>query len=367
MRVLIVITKSEQGGAALHVRDLVAGLKHQCDFAVVTGDEGFLTEQMHMLGIPVFVEPNLTRAIRPAKDLQAIRSIRRIIRQFRPQLLHAHTFKAGVAGRLAAWLEKTPSIYTPHAWPFVTGAPRHWQLIGIPVEKLLGRFGNETICVSQYENDLGHAYRVLPKGQGITIHNGLPDSPARAAPGEAVPAPCLIMVARFSAQKAQGLLLEALAGLAVPFRCAFVGDGPTRAAIEQQAATCGLQEKIQFLGTRADVDALLQESHIFVLASNWESFPLSILEAMRAGLPVVATDIGGIREAVFDGETGFLIPPGDKTVLQDRLQQLLTQPDLRSQMGAAGRKNFETRFLLAQQLHLTHEAYLKTVRDQPAQ
>ena len=98
------------------------------------------------------------------------------------------------------------------------------------------------------------------------------------------------------------------------------------------------------MGRRMDVDRLLAEAQIFVLVSNWEGLPLVVLEAMRAGLPVVASDVGGVGEAVVDGETGFLVPRGDGSLLKDRLRRLLADPGLRVQMGLAARKRYEEHF-----------------------
>ncbi len=105
------------------------------------------------------------------------------------------------------------------------------------------------------------------------------------------------------------------------------------------------------------MDRVLAEAQVFVLATNWEGLPLSVLEAMRAGLPVVATDVGGVGEAVVEGKTGFLVPRGDEEALKARLRTLLLSPDLRASMGEAGRRRYEEAFTLERMLRETWRVY----------
>jgi glycosyltransferase involved in cell wall biosynthesis len=196
----------------------------------------------------------------------------------------------------------------------------------------------------------------------ITVHNGISDTKYRARPGrDGIPQ--IVMVARFAPQKNQQQLLEALAKLRdLPFHLSFVGDGPTRAGAEAAARQLQLQNRVSFLGTRMDTDRILSESSIFVLATNWEGFPITILEAMRAGLPVVATDVDGVREAVDDGVTGFLVPRQDTPALRDRVQLLLNNAALRANMGAAGRKSYESEFTVAAMLRKIEAVYASAAR-----
>jgi glycosyltransferase involved in cell wall biosynthesis len=178
-------------------------------------------------------------------------------------------------------------------------------------------------------------------------------------------APRIIMVARFSPQKAQALLLDAVRDIETPFELLFVGDGPDRSALEQRAAEMGLQHRVKFLGQRLDIPELLASSDIFALATNWEGFPIGILEAMRAGLPVVASNVNGVGEAVSDGVTGYLVPAADSNAFRNRLVQLLTDVNLRRNMGAAGRLRFEKEFTADVMLRKTASIYRELVREAP--
>lgn len=146
----------------------------------------------------------------------------------------------------------------------------------------------------------------------------------------------LVMVARFQEQKDHAALFRALAGLtSLPWQLDLIGHGPLEEAAKRLALELGLGEWVRFHGLRNDVAEWLAKAQVFLLITNWEGFPHSILEAMRAGLPVVASDVGRINESVVEGETGFLVPRADVGALRERLSVLLQGPQLRERLGAA--------------------------------
>lgn len=356
MRVLYLITKADLGGAQVHLLDLLGGLRNRIDPVVALGEEGFFTDAVRRLGISCHIVPNLVHAVSPVKDWRALRETAALIQAIRPDVVHAHTSKAGVIGRMAAWWERTPSVFTAHTWCFAEGTSWKWRLIGIPSEKLAGRLGSVIINVSDANRRLALAHRIGRPGRVIRIWNGIPDVSSRARPG--VPeAPTIVMVARFAPQKNQALLLRAVAGMDCPLRILFVGDGPTEPALQDEACQLGIQDRVHFLGSRTDVAEILAYAHIFALPSNWEGFPLSILEAMRAGLPVIASDVGGVAEAVNDGSTGFLVRPDDLDTFRARLLSLVEGPALRQRMGQAGRESYEANFTIEGMLKRTLAVY----------
>jgi glycosyltransferase involved in cell wall biosynthesis len=168
----------------------------------------------------------------------------------------------------------------------------------------------------------------------------------------------LVMVARFETQKDHGTLLHALAGLrGRAWQLDLIGDGPDRAQIAALAQDLGIADRVHFLGARNDVAEHLARSQVFLLISRWEGFPRSILEAMRAGLPVVASDVGGVSESVAEFETGFLVPSGDVGALQSRLELLLEFPTLRRRLGRAGRARYEAQFTFDHMFERTASMY----------
>ncbi len=276
--------------------------------------------------------------------------------QLKPDLVHLHSSKAGILGRLAARITGVPSIFTAHGWAFTDGASLSRKLVAVPSEWLSSRLGNQIINVSRNDFEVAQKHGIGNAKRMTAIHNGMPDGSLRAHPGITC-VPKLVMVARFSQQKDHTLLLNALVGVEEDFRLQFVGDGPLLDAAMRLSTELGMDRRVEFLGLRGDVEKLLSEAQVFVLASNYEGFPISIVEAMRAGLPVVASDVGGVRESVQDGHNGFLIPRADKTMLRDKLKVLISDSALRTKMGTASRRRYEKDFTAERMVAKTLDVY----------
>jgi len=355
----IVTTASPIGGAQIHVRDLAAAAKAQGHApAVITSGSGTFIDDLRRLDIPVMVLRHLAVPIHPWRDLRALAEVHGALADLKPALVAAHSSKAGMLARLAGRKLRVPVVFTVHGWAFTPGVPSFQASIYRQAERVVGPLATKIICVSEYDRQLGLAARIAPPDRMVTVHNGMPDLGAagRADPGRSPVR--MVMVARYGAQKDHPTLFRALALLRNhPWELDLVGDGPLMGEMLALAASLELGDRVRFLGQRNDVDRLLSEAQISVLATNWEGFPLSILEAMRAGLPVVATSVGGVNESVAEGETGFLAPRGDVTALRERIQRLLTSPELRRKLGASGRARFEREFTLEHSVKRTLDVY----------
>lgn len=363
MHIVFIVTRADSiGGAQIHVRDLAFRLTedgHQV--TVLSGGEGDLTRMLSSRGIPFRLIGSLVRPISPVKDFLAILETRRILAELGPDIVSTHTAKAGMVGRAAAWSFGIPTIFTAHGWQFAEGISPLQRFVVETIERITAAMCRKIITVSEYDRRLALERRVVKPGKMITIHNGMPDLPpvprprvpgraadvAGPADGSSVPAgPVrLIMTARFQEQKDHATLFRALSGIGDrPWTLELVGDGPGLESCRGLAAELGIADRVNFAGQRLDVPERLAKADIFVLASKWEGFPRSILEAMRAGLPVAASDVGGCGESVVEGETGYLVPREDVEALRRRLGELMASPELRRRMGDAGRKRFEEYF-----------------------
>ena len=366
-RILYIITRAERGGAQMHLLNLASAMREDFDVAVATGEEGYLTEECREKGIAVHVLPHLQRQVWPISDLWALWEIKKLIERIEPDLMHAHTFKAGFLGRLASYMAGVPSVYTMHSWLFGTPAlPRVWGLLGPPCERLGARWCNRVITVSEAGASLARKHRVAPPAKIVTIHNGIRDCPERAMAGRdrsPVVVPVIIMVARFTEVKEHDVLLRAFASIPAGPRLRLIGEGPLRENSEKLARELGVSDRVEFLGDREDVASLLASSDLFVLVTKFEMFSLSILEAMRAGLPVIASDVGGNGEAIENGKSGFLVPGGSVTALAEALSLVLDDADLRLCLGRAARQRFTERFLFAYQEQNTRSVYQDILRE----
>lgn len=360
LRVLLLITRGEPGGAQLHVLELVRALRGEVEYQVVVGDDEWLSGELRALGVAVEVLPSLQRSVDPRADVRTLAALRALIRRVRPHLVHTHSTKAGVLGRLAGRSLGVPVLHTAHAWSFSDGLPWSRRAFAIPVEAALGRVTDRFIAVSEADREVAVRWHVARPDQVEVIHNGIPDVAERAEP--AAPEPVVVMVARMAAPKDHRLLLEAVAE--VPgLRLRLVGDGPDRPAVEAAVRELGLADRAELLGVRRDVAAILAQAQVCALVSRQEGFPLAVLEGMRAGLPVVASDVGGIREAITDGVHGYLVPRGDKAALRDRLSHLAKSPDLRATMGRAGRNSWDEHFRASVTASRTLAEYAKVANN----
>lgn len=365
IKIAYVITRAEMGGAQVHVLDLLRGFAERHIPILITGERGYLTEECERLGIEYHVVPTLTQPLRPIKDLRAAVDITRLMRRIKPDLVHCHTSKAGVLGRLAGRLCGIPTIFTAHTWCFAEGTSVLWRIVGKPAERISAYWTEKIIAVSDSNRRLAIDLKVVRPEKIITIHNGISDTPYVASHPEGE-TPRIIMVARFAPQKNQAELVEALKDIKAPFQLEFVGDGPTRPAVEALIKTYGLGDRIRILGVRKDTDQLLGAANLFVLATKWEGFPITILEAMRACLPVIATDVNGVREAVVDAETGLLYGRSQVDKLRAALESLITDPQKRAALGQAGRKRYEQNFTCDVMLARTESIYREALASRVA-
>jgi glycosyltransferase involved in cell wall biosynthesis len=241
--------------------------------------------------------------------------------------------KAGLLGRVAASAAGVPiRIFTVHGWAFaarsgLASSAYRWA------DRVTRAFTTVTVCVSENERTAGIRAGTCSARRTVVIRNAVSLDVPRARHERS--RPLLVSVAR------------ALAALpAESFDALIVGGGPDRAALEDELRRLGLEHRVRLAGERPDVPDLLAAGDVFVLSSRSEGLPVSVLEAMAAELPVVASRVGGLRELVVDDETGFLVTPGSSRDLAAALERLIKDPDLRRRMGAVGRVRAETEFNL---------------------
>ena len=347
MKLAHVLTRGDiLGGAQSHVRELALALRSLGhEVIVITGAPGAFTCQLQQAGIRWIQVRSLVRPVRPHRDLAALIELWFVFGRLKPDLVCAHTAKAGLLARAAAWLRGIPTVFTPHGWAIFDRA----SLQPIPfycfAERLASRLGARVISVCEYERGLAETYAVCPADALDVVPNGIGELSLHRTRAIDTQPPLIVMVARFAPQKDHGTLVQALSGLLhMEWRLVLVGDGELKGILAAQVEQLGLRERVRISPPDSDVSRLLLEAQIFVLATNFEAFPISILEAMRAGLPVVATNVGGIGECVQNGETGLLVRLRDVEDLRNALACLLTQPGLRVAMGAAGQRVWARQF-----------------------
>ncbi|MEA2515117.1 MAG: hypothetical protein QOJ59_4606 [Thermomicrobiales bacterium] len=363
MRLMFVITRGDiLGGAQSYLRDLARRFAADGDeVIVVTGAMGAMTDALASAGISVVSAPGLLRQIHPLHDPRSVASLVRLIRSFGPDLVSTHSSKAGIVGRLAARLTSTPCLFTVHGWAFNQSEPEPKRTIYRWLERAMAPLATEVICVSDHSRSLGVASGI-GAGRLVTIHNGIPDlaSAVRAAPGGDGPLR-VVCVARFAPPKDHRTLILAV-NERPEVRLDLIGDGPAEDEARTLVRELRIADRVRFLGRRTDAAELLAQAHVFALCSRSEGFPLSTLEAMRAGLPVVVSNVGGAPEAVLDGQTGYVVAENSVAGWSDRLSRLAREPDLRDRMGANGRARYEELFTFDRMYARTAAVYRSAAR-----
>lgn len=354
---LYFITEGCTGGAQSNLFDLIVAFRDFYEVYLAVGSTGVLTEKVKSLGVPISIIDGLERKINLINDVICVKKITVLIKTVNPDLIHAHSSKAGAIARIAGKLSSVPVVFTAHGWGFSPGTPRVRGAIALLVEKFLASISSRIICVSDSDRHFALKLGVGNSKILSTVRSGICDCAVPLAQPTIQP-PRLIMVARFNEQKDQATLLKAISQIPdFSGRIDFVGSGPSLESCQLLADNLGVSQKVSFLGDRRDVLYLLTQSQIFVLATHYEGLPISILEAMRSGLPVIGSDVNGIPEEVEDGVTGFVVSPRDSYALANAIRALTASPEMRQSMGKAARQKFEREFTIERMIRETAEIY----------
>lgn len=346
-------------GGPAHIAALLGGRRFHPDRyetllvhgSLAPGEES-LAELAEEEGAKMRFLPELQQPVQPLRDAEALAKLVRLARRFRPHVVHTHTAKAGFLGRQAALaVRPRPALvhtYHGHVLEGYFGAAK--SRLYLEMERALARVSDCLIGVSQATVDdlvrLGVAppskFRVLPLGLDLDGLAGLPGelrAGSRAELGVGEGEILLVFVGRIAPIKRLDLLLRALAGAREAdsrLRLAIVGDGGERPQLERQAAGLGIADDVLFLGYRRELRPVFAAADVAVLSSDNEGTPVSLIEAAAAGLPAVATDVGGVREVVGE-ETGILVPRDDAAALAAAIVEMSSDAARRERCGRAAR------------------------------
>ena len=359
-KLLFVITKSNWGGAQRYVFDLATNLTAEFDCMVAAGGDGLLLERLREKKIPIYPVASLGRDIRAFSDTKAFMELFRLFRRERPDIVHLNSSKAGALGALAARIAGVPRvIFTVHGWPFNEPVRPLSKLFRWSASLITLLFSHESITVSHFD-DLHTPLGLRTR----TIHNGI-EEPTFLSREEArerlrVPRHATGMVigtiAELHKNKGVDILVSAMPQIAHAL-LVIVGDGEERPAIERSIAELGLEEHIELAGFIPNAASLLRAFDIFVLPSRTEALGYVLLEAGFAGVPVVASTVGGIPEIIDDGLSGLLFPAHDAAALAGAINELVAAPRTRARYAERLKEKVERYFSLRGMLEKTVAVY----------
>jgi glycosyltransferase involved in cell wall biosynthesis len=367
IKVLRVIARLNVGGPALHVAYLTAGLADRgYETTLVAGTLARGEESMASVsegrGVHIETLPALHREIGPLRDAQAILRLARLIKQERPTILHTHTAKAGAVGRIAALLAgsaRPPIVVHTFHGHVLRGYFNPLTTLGFrTLERWLARVTTALVAVSPEVRDDLVKLRVAPASKFTVVRLGIEldertgsDDDIRAETrrqlGVAQDAFVVGWVGRMTAVKRTDDVVRALRGLVdrgVDAHLCLVGDGPDRDHLERYAHELGVVKRCLFVGYQEDVARFYSAIDALLLPSVNEGTPVSVIEALAAQRPAVATRVGGTPDVIRDGVDGFLVEVGDADALSERLAQLANDPERRARMGADGRERVLGRY-----------------------
>ena len=351
-RIAHVITESEPfGGAQRNTLLTLKGLvRDGYEPELICGPEGRLISEAEAIGVKVHVVPDLVREVEPLKDIRAFFRLYRLFRSQDYCIVHTHSTKAGLLGRLAAWLAGIlVIIHTVHGVPFELDGNLRSRFY-FALERWVGYLSDSLICVGGVLRQEVARWKIAPDRKLVTIYSGIEFSSyvptrtpieMRQLLGLKEAWPIVGSVGRLSEQKAQHYLIQAVALLKEKYpqiKLLLVGEGELRPLLEKQIQDLGLSSNVFLLAERDDIADLLNIFDVYAMSSRWEGVGRSLTEAMYWGLPIVATSVNGVKELILHEETGLLVPSHDSRGLAKAIDRLVSDPALAKRLGSNARR-----------------------------
>lgn len=369
-RVLHVVGSSKFGGDSVLVVELARAARDR-GFAVdILATDPHFQDLIRQNGIGLVDLDVIRREIRPAWDLSGLVRLSGFLSRTPYTIVHTHTSKPGVVGRLAAHHNRVPAIvHTVHLFGFHEGSPRIPSAVYAGIERRAAHWCDRIITVSEYHRDWALRVGIGTPEKVVAIPNGVPDHRAaadvdprlvRASLGLGDDDFVIVSTGRLAEQKGLEYLIRAMPAVlsAVPDAVVLLaGEGPLIVPLSRLVDELGLASRVRLLGFRADVADLLTAADLVALPSLWEGLSISLLEAMAAGRPVVTTTIGSNREVTRDGAVADLVPPKDAAALATAVISLAGDPQRREALGRAARTEQQTRYTIDRMLAGYMEQY----------
>lgn len=370
VKILYFITELNIGGAEKVLVHLISQLdrsRFEPSVVCLYDGDGPIAAEIRALNVPV-IDLNMTARW----DVRAIWRFYQLVRREKPVIIHASLFHANIIGRLVGRMAGVPVIITCRQNISIGGRWRE------RINRLTAAWDDKVVAVCDVARQAEIEHTGVAPTKVVTIYNTIdpalfhtdhqPEKSGLRTEWGIPPNTLLIgTVGRLHPQKGLSYLLEAVAQLkarlSVDFRLVVVGDGQLRINLITQSRILDIADRTIFAGARTDVPDILAELDLFAFPSLWEGLPLALLEAMAAGLPVVATAVGGTPEVVLDGQTGILVPPGNPQALAVALERLMMDPALRLKMGQAALVRIQQAFTVEQMAAKYHNLYFQLIRQ----
>ena len=346
-KVVHIITRLELGGAQQNTLYTLEHLGPEFEGVLASGTGGLLDGETRDATYRTRFFPELVHPISPAKDLIALLQLFAFLRAESPQIVHTHSSKAGILGRIAAWLAGVPVIvHTYHGFGFHEGQSAWRRGLYLALERAACRVSTRVVLVSEANRAKARELGLVREGQDLLIRSGvrinefpmkLEDrGKKKASLNCGMHKPLVVSVGNLKPQKNPEAFVRVAAKVLAQdpdVRFLFVGDGELRSRVESMIVSHRLFGKIFFPGWRRDVAEIIAAADVFALTSLWEGLPRSLVEAMISGLPCVCFATDGVRDVIRDGDNGYLIKQEDETAMAERILELVRDPEKAKRLG----------------------------------
>lgn len=368
-RILLVIDEASVGGGQHHVLWLAEGLvRDGFEVAVACEAKGYLAVELRLARIrhlPIEIDNRM--------NLRSFLQMLQLVRKFRPDIVHTHGGTAGFYGRIVAHVLRRITVHTYHGIHYLH-FDRYWKKrLYLSLDRWLLRWTDAIICVAKSDRQLALDHHLANHGSTFVIVNGIdagrfklrrkPKDAKRTAQDKSV---IIGAVGRLHEQKGYAYLIEAAVELVkqlpnAEFRV--IGEGNLRLELENQVSNFGLQNIFRFLGSRTDIPYQLSQMDVFVLPSLWEGMPFVLMEAMCAGIPIVATNVDGVSEILENEKDALLVPSRDPHSLAKAIVEIVHNRKRAKVYVTNARKKIATKFNITEMVHRTERVYWSTFRS----
>lgn len=359
-KVLYILTKADLGGVSKYLLEIIKLLPKEIMPYFIMSDAGYFSIELEKLGYKdnIFFVPMTNSILNIPLHIKSNLKTLKIIKKIKPDLIHCNSTTGGIIGRVCGFLTRIPVIFTAHGWAFTDGISKNKQIFYKILETLLTFLTKKIICVSEYDRQI--ALKVIPffKEKFLTIHNGISDVPKIYKKTDfSKDSLKVVMISRFCPQKDPYTLILAVYELikeGYNIELDLYGYGEE---LDKVLNCIKLRntEKIQYKGEISDVTPILKNYDVYALISNWEGLPIGIIEAMRAGLPILVSDVGGNSECIRDN--GYLVKRQDIMDCRKQLKNFLDNLNKLQELGTNSRKLYEGEFLAEKMIKGTLKVY----------
>jgi glycosyltransferase involved in cell wall biosynthesis len=377
VKVLHIVGDSKYGGGALVIQRLAEMAKTQgWEVDILTTDPKF-QEVLRDIEVGVVDLDVIWRDIRPWKDFCGMLRLYRFLKDSDYTLIHTHTSKAGLVGRLASWLaRRRVIIHTVHGFAFHENSSQRQLQFYSFLERLAAHWCTHVVTVSEFHRDWAIRLHIADRDKITAIPNGIPAdrivsevSPeaVKVSLGLSADEVMVLAAGRLAEQKGLEYLLKAVALLKTeitsPFRIVLAGEGPLKTDLEGLSQRLGIQDNVLFLGFRDDIDNLVSACDVIAMPSLWEGLSISLLEGMAAGKPVITTTIGSNREVTRNGEGAVLVPTKDENALASALKEMIDDPSQARQVAAKAKEIFYENYSEERMISQYRDLYMKLLHS----